>query len=120
MVYLITGKSNAGKTTLAYKMAIENGGIVIDADEVRKIFPSDFSDNGREEHIVRMAKMAALLEAQQIVYIAAIMPKKEWRDLARSYFKDSVLIYLKGGVLWEGTEYEEPQKQELERKSNHD
>ena len=32
------------------------------------------------------------------------------RDFGRNAFKDFRLIYIPGGELWEGTEYEEPSK----------
>ena len=114
MVIFITGKSGAGKTTLAYQLALENNAIVLDGDEFRQIFPIGFSDSDREIHIMRMARVAGLIEKQGLdVIIAAIIPKRIWRDQARTFCKDSKLIYLTGGTLWDGTEYEEPNKEEL-------
>jgi adenylylsulfate kinase-like enzyme len=47
MVYWITGRKHCGKTTLAYRIAKQTGGIVVDGDHVREYFPTGFSD---EQH----------------------------------------------------------------------
>jgi adenylylsulfate kinase-like enzyme len=114
MVYFITGRASAGKTTLAYKLKDKYSAIIIDGDDIRKYFPTGYLDKNRYDHIIRMAKFAALLESQgHIVIVAAIMPKKIWRDDARKYCKETKLIYIPGGFLWEDTTYEEPQTEEL-------
>ena len=77
MVILITGKANAGKTTLAKKLRILSEGILLDGDEIREIFPCGFTDKDREEHIKRIANLAALFERQKkFVIVSAIMPYK--------------------------------------------
>lgn len=120
MVYLITGKSNAGKTTEAYRLAknLRKHGhcvYVLDADRVRKEFKDkDFTNSGRKNHIMKMAKFAAIAEEQGItVIIACLSPKRKWREEARKHFKQSELIYMKGGKLWKGTKYEEPIPEEF-------
>lgn len=116
MIYWITGRAGSGKTTLAKKMAKVIGDpiLILDGDDVRKYFPTGFSDNERYEHIMRTAKIAALAESQGItVMIALVSPKSNWRIEARKLFQESKLIYLEGGSLWEGTTYEEPTDEEL-------
>ena len=110
MVYWITGRSGAGKTTLANRIAKQTNGIVLDGDNIREYFPSDFSDEGRENNIMLIAKFAALLEAQDfIVVVACVSPKREWRKKAQSLLKECIEICLPFGELWEGTDYEEPE-----------
>ena len=105
----ITGRANSGKTTLAKRISNQTGGIVIDGDEIRELFPTGFSDEERFDHIIRIAKFASLLEKQgYTVIVACISPKIEWRKEARRYFKESLEICLPFGNLWEGTEFEEP------------
>jgi hypothetical protein len=61
-----------------------------------------------------VAKYAAIAEKQGfIVIIALVSPKKEWRMKARKLFEKSMLIYMPDGHLWEGTEYEIPDHEEM-------
>lgn len=119
MVYWITGKASAGKTVYANRLRrqLEKYGepvLVLDGDNVRQYFPTGYDDKEREEHIMRIAKIAAIAESQGIVVIVALIcPKKEWRMKARKLLNESLLIYLPGGILWEGTEYEEPDSEEI-------
>jgi len=109
MVYWITGRSGAGKTTLANRIAKQTNGIVLDGDKIREYFPSDFTDEGRENIIMLIAKFAALLEEQGFdVVVACVSPKREWRKEAQTLFKKCIEICLPFGELWEGTDYEEP------------
>lgn len=121
MVYWITGKSGTGKTTLAYKMAyheVANGNqkvLVLDGANIRQYFPeSDFSDEGRKNHILTVARYAAIAERQGFtVIIELFSPKKEWREEAAKLFREVRLIYCPGGTLWQGTNYEEPTREEI-------
>jgi len=119
MVIWITGRASSGKTTYAnrLKKLIENTNkkiLILDGDDVRKYFKSGFTDQDREEHILRIASFAAIAEKQGfIVIVALISPKKEWRVKARKLFDKSVLIYMPGGYLWDNTEYEEPDHEEI-------
>lgn len=113
MVIFITGKSGAGKSTLAKKLKTDNT-VIIDGDDFREYFNAGFSMKDREDHIIRMAKTAAMLEKQGfLVIVAAIMPTRRLRTLARKYCAESLLIYLSGGTLWAGTEYDVPHGDEL-------
>ena len=120
MVYWLTGKSSAGKTVYSkrLKRQFEELGakvLLLDGDTVRDQFGNqEYDDNSRFEHIMTIARFAAIAERQGfIVIIALIAPKKEWRMKARKLFEKSMLIYLPGGILWEGTEYEEPDHEEM-------
>jgi adenylylsulfate kinase len=113
MVIFITGRSGAGKTTLANKLKTDNT-VVIDGDDFRLYFNAGFSLEEKEAHIMRMAKMAAMLEKQGFqVIISAILPTKKLRKEARRFCKESFLIYLSRGTMWEETIYEEPGEDEL-------
>jgi adenylylsulfate kinase len=120
MIYWITGKSSSGKTVYAkrLKRQFESlGGNVLhlDGDEIRDLNSNqDYSDEARQEHIMNVSKFAAIAERQGIiVIISLISPKKEWRMKARKLFDKSMLIYMPGGYLWEDTEYEKPDHEEM-------
>lgn len=115
MVIWITGKKGAGKTAVAYKLArAYPQSLVLDGDEMRQLFPEDFTDIGRANNIGRLAKWAAHLENEgYTAIVACISPRKEWRQAARALFTRSILIYLPGGKLWKGTTYEIPDEEEL-------
>ena len=109
MVYWITGRCHSGKTTLAHKLAKQiKGGVVLDGDEFRQMFPEDFSKMGRFRNQRRMAKIARLLQAQGFTpIIACVSPSKVMRKALQSYIGNCVEIQLPFGELWEGTTYEE-------------
>jgi len=109
MVYWITGRKNSGKTTLAYRIAAQTNGIVIDGDEVRDYFFAGYTDEDRWKNILRIAKIARLIEKQgKTVIVACVSPKKEWRENAQAFFEECIEICMPFGELWEGTEFEEP------------
>lgn len=120
MVIWITGKSSSGKTVYAkrLKRLFESLGgtvLLLDSDTVREQFGNqDYEEEDREKHIMNVANYAAIAEQQGfIVIVAIISPKKEWRMKARKLFEKSLLIYMPCGKLWEGTEYEEPDHEEM-------
>jgi len=120
MIYWITGRSSSGKTVYAkrLKREFESLGthvLFLDGDEVRDLTSdNNYDDEAREKHIMSIAKFAAIAERQGfIVIIALISPKKEWRMKARKLFNKSMLIYMPGGFLWEGTDYEDPDHEEM-------
>ncbi|MCF8019805.1 MAG: adenylyl-sulfate kinase [Vallitaleaceae bacterium] len=120
MVYWITGRSSSGKTVYAKRLKrfLEEAGIkvlLLDGDEVRDQFTdNEYTDESRLQHIMKIAFFASIAERQGlVVIIALISPKKEWRMKARKLFEKSMLIYMPGGYLWEGTDYEEPDHEEM-------
>ncbi len=120
MVYWITGKSSSGKSVYARRLKREferlnETVLILDGDEVRDQFRNTwYEDVDREKHIMNIARFAAIVERQGItIIIALISPKKEWRMKARKLFQKSMLIYMPDGNLWEGTEYECPDHEEM-------
>ncbi len=122
MIYWITGKAGSGKSTLAYGMTekfLENNTpvLVLDGDDVRNQFSDqNYSNFGRINHIMKISNFAAIAERQGIAVIIALVSPVKWVRLeARKLFKESIMIYIPGGTLWEGTVYEEPEESELVR-----
>lgn len=110
MVFWVTGKGYAGKSTTARALAgVIPNAVVLDSYDFRRYFGGDFTDKGRRENVMRMARVAAILEGQGFVpVVACVSPTKALRDEARALFRESQVIYVPGGKLWEGTRYEEP------------
>jgi len=120
MIYWITGRSSSGKTVYAKRLkrqfeSLNTKVLLLDGDDVRDSFGNqEYTDEARLDHIMKIAHFASIAESQGfIVIIAVISPKKEWRMKARKLFDKSMLIYMPGGHLWEGTEYEEPDHEEM-------
>ena len=116
MVIWITGKAGSGKTTTAKSLAsVINKAVIIDAYEFRRQFADgDFTDEGRRNSIMRIARVGAILEDQGFVpIIVCVSPTKSVRNEARQLFKESMIIYVPGGNLWKGTSYEEPDSIEI-------
>ncbi len=109
MVYWITGRKNSGKTTLAYRIAAQTNGIVVDGDEVREVFTTGFSNEDRIKNIITIARIAKVFENQgKVVIVACVSPRREWREVAQGMFSECIEICMPFGELWEGTEFEEP------------
>jgi uridine kinase len=116
MVIWITGKAGAGKTTLALRMQTKMRcknifTVVIDGDRIRELQDVDlgYHDEGRQKNITFAANLAKMVEDQQLIAIVSMVsPKRVWRDEARKLFESSQLIYVEGGSIWEGSEYETP------------
>ena len=125
MIHWITGRAGAGKTYHANRLAEQLRAegkpvLILDGDEVRdKIRDPGYADGARLEHIMMIAGIAEIAEAQGIeVIIALVSPKREWRNMARERFRESRLIYIPGGKLWPGTTYEEPTADELQHRTS--
>lgn len=117
MVIWITGRKGSGKSTLASLLAGQfRSAVVLDGDTIRDTITGnhDFSDAGRMANIETLANLAHVLESQGLtVIVACISPRRAWRKAVREIFLQSMLVYLPGGTLWEGSEYEEPDAEEL-------
>lgn len=120
MVYLITGKAGAGKTTYAENLAGEllsqgKPVVVLDSEKEReRLGHYDYSDDGRRVHLLGLALEAARHEIRgMVVIVAAVCPYKDLRDTMRLFWRKSLLVYMPGGELWPGTTYEIPDEEEL-------
>jgi len=125
MVILIIGKQGAGKTHYAMQLRDElvNEDYkvhLIDGDEWRKLKNnSDYTNEGRRRNLISAAQEAALFERRGYIVICSfIAPKKRFRKKMRSYWNESMLIYLPGGSLWKGTTFERPNFKEMKFKYN--
>lgn len=120
MVYLIFGKAGAGKTHYAVELTDEflasgKKAKWLDGDVFRVEHDNqDYSDEGRFKNLQAAAIRAAEFEKEgYIVVCSFVAPKEEWRNMMRSYWKEHVTVYIPGGGLWKGTNFEAPYPAEL-------
>lgn len=103
-----TGISGAGKSTIVNAVGaslIRDGllPVVLDGDEVRSGLCTDldFSEQGRQENVRRVAELARLLNRQGIVVLVALItPLERMRDLARKIIGTECFleIYVKASL----------------------
>ena len=120
MVYLVTGKAGAGKTTYAFRLAEELRSLgwmvkVLDSEKEReKEENQDFSEDGRYGHLFQLSLTASSLEEKGcVVIVSALSPTKRLRDMMRLFWEKSFVVFIPGGELWPGTTYEIPGEEEL-------
>jgi len=79
----LTGNSGAGKTTTAYNFKdLYNNCVILDGDEMRASISlgAGFSKEEREEHNLRVARLAEVLRKQgHLVIVAVIAPFESTR-----------------------------------------
>lgn len=76
MILWLTGNSGAGKTTLArFLCRHDHRRLMLDGDEMRASISvgAGFSKEDREEHNLRVARLAAVLEKQGFVVIVSVI-----------------------------------------------
>lgn len=81
-VIWLTGNSGAGKTTTAYNFQKNIDCIILDGDEMRSSISlgAGFSKEEREEHNLRVARLAEVLRKQgHLIVIAVIAPFENTR-----------------------------------------
>lgn len=103
-VVWLTGLSGAGKTSIAEALAKKLANqdrpcVILDGDYIREVLPAGFDKNSREAHIRRVAQMAAILEAQNVIPIVSLIsPYTEGRREARRYAKNFIEVYLNTSI----------------------
>jgi len=83
MIIWLTANSGAGKTTIGKQLAYRNNGILLDGDDMRASISlgAGFSKEEREEHNLRVARLAKVMEAQgKLVIVSVIAPFKDTRS----------------------------------------
>ena len=79
-VVWFTGLSGAGKTTIAMAAADRFGCEVLDGDTIRDFFSNtDFSREGRERHLLGVARMAKMISKHTNVICSFITPYEDVR-----------------------------------------
>lgn len=111
----LTGNTGAGKSSLAYPLGKRLKAIVLDGDELRKSISVDlgFSKKDRDEHNMRVARLAKLLQTQGYnVVVAVIAPFQSTRDKITRLIAP-LWVYVKGGAVGKDKPYEVPKNPDL-------
>lgn len=114
-VVWLTGNVGAGKTSLAYLLKERLNAVVLDGDEMRASISTDlgFSQHDREEHNMRVAQLAKIMNAQGFnVVVSVIAPFRKTREKITKLI-DPYWIYVKGKKLSKDMPYEIPKKPHL-------
>lgn len=77
MIWWFTGNTGSGKTTLARKV----NAILLDGDDLRKVWKLGFNEADRRENNLRAARLARMLSNQGYdVVVATICPYQDLRN----------------------------------------
>lgn len=92
----LTGQSGAGKSTLANQLSEKLGAVVLDGDEMRESISlgAGFSKEDREQHNVRVARLAKVLSKRSPIIVSVIAPFESIRQLVDE-IANPVWIYVK-------------------------
>jgi len=95
----LTGQSGSGKSTLGRALEKQINGVLLDGDEMRQSISlnAGFTKEDREEHNLRVARLAKVLAKQKPVVVAVIAPFQETRDKITTLI-DPIWIYIKKKV----------------------
>jgi adenylylsulfate kinase len=89
----LTGLSGSGKTTIAMAAAKRFGCEVLDGDTIRDFFSNtDFSTEGREKHLIGIAKMAKIISKHTDVICSFITPYEGVREKILEILPDNALM----------------------------
>lgn len=111
----LTGNVGSGKTSLAYLLKDRLNAIILDGDEMRASISlgAGFSKKEREEHNLRVARLAKVLcEQGHNVVVSVIAPFSSTRAKITKLI-DPYWIYIKGGETGKDKPYEIPKKPNL-------
>ena len=92
-VVWLTGLSGAGKTTIAMAAAERFGCEVLDGDTIRDFFSNtDFSREGRERHLLGVARMARMISKHTNVICSFITPYEDIRAKILNILPDNAVM----------------------------
>lgn len=94
-IFWLTGLPCSGKTTVAKELAKHIHAEILDGDDIRKIIKNtDFSLEGRKNHMMSVAEFASILSKYNNVIVSLVSPLKEVRDEIKNRYPNLTEIYV--------------------------
>lgn len=94
-IFWLTGLPCSGKTTIANELAKHIHAEVLDGDDIRRIIKNtDFSFEGRKNHMLSVAEFASILSKYNNVVVSLVSPLKEVREEIKNRYPNLTEIYV--------------------------
>lgn len=111
-IYWLTGQSGSGKSTLAEALHKKIGAVILDGDEMRESISlgAGFTKSDREEHNLRVARLAKALSKRSPVIVSVIAPFADTREKIDKMIKPTWIYVRRKIKEVKDRPYEVPQK----------
>ena len=94
-IFWLTGLPCSGKTTIAKELAKQIHAEILDGDDIRKIIKNtDFSLEGRKNHMESVAEFASILSKYNNVIVSLVSPIKSVREEIKKRYPNLTEIFI--------------------------
>lgn len=94
-IFWLTGLPCSGKTTIAKELAKHIHAEILDGDDIRKIIKNtDFSLEGRKNHMMSVAEFASILSKYNNVIVSLVSPIKSVREEIKKMYPNLTEIFI--------------------------
>jgi len=94
-IFWLTGLPCSGKTTIAKELTKHLHAEILDGDDIRKIIKNtDFSQEGRKNHMMSVAEFASILSKYNNVVVSLVSPIKSVRDEIKKMYPNLTEIFI--------------------------
>lgn len=94
-IFWLTGLPCSGKTTIAKELAKHMHAEILDGDDIRRIIKNtDFSLEGRKNHMMSVAEFAYILSKYNNVIVSLVSPIKSVREEIKKMYPNLTEIYV--------------------------
>jgi len=94
-IFWLTGLPCSGKTTIAKELARQIHAEILDGDDIRRIIKNtDFSFEGRKNHMESVAEFASILSRYNNVIVSLVSPLKSVRDTIKERYPNLAEIFV--------------------------
>lgn len=94
-IFWLTGLPCSGKTTIAKELAKNIHAEILDGDDIRRIIKNtDFSFEGRKNHMMSVAEFASILSKYNNVVVALVSPLKSVREEIKKRYPNLTEVYV--------------------------